>query len=98
MEQISHFSATLQIVLGIFSVVTICWIVLLVYRTLIGKNEETDLIIDKAEARIAKEQHDLGERVEKFDKPIKILGISVGVLAVLSIALWLWEGFNRSNQ
>ncbi len=97
MEQISHFSATLTIVLGIFGAVTISWILLLAYRTMIGRNEETDLIIDKAEAHLAKEQHDIGERVEKLDTPIKILGISAGVLGVLSVGLWLWEGFNRTN-
>jgi len=70
---------------------------LLAYRTMIGSNEETDLIIDKAEAHLAKEQHDIGERVEKLDTPIKILGISAGVLGVLSVGLWLWEGFNRTN-
>ncbi len=97
MEQVSHFSATLTIVLGIFGAVTISWILLLAYRTMIGRNEETDLIIDKAEAHLAKEQHDIGERVEKLDTPIKILGISAGVLGVLSVGLWLWEGFNRTN-
>ena|ERR1700693_3131099 len=97
MEQGFHFSPILMIVLGTFGAVTICWILLLAYRTMIGRNEETDLIIDKAEAHFAKEQHDLGERVEKLDKPIKILGISAGVLGVLSVGLWLWEGFSRNN-
>jgi hypothetical protein len=97
MEQISHFSPTLQIVLVVFAVVMLCWVVLLAYRTIIGRREETDLILDKAEALLAKEQHDLGERVERLDKPIKILGIGTAVLGVLSIALWLWEGFSRNQ-
>lgn len=97
MDQISHFSLTLTIVLGVFAAVTISWVLLLAYRTMVGRNEETDLIIDKAEAHLAKEQHDIGERVEKLDKPIKILGISAGVLGVLTVALWLWEGFNRPS-
>lgn len=84
-------------VLGLFGAVTLCWVGLLVYRAVIGHNEETDLLIDKAEAHFAKKQHDIGERVDRLDKPILMLGIGVGVMAVLSIALWLWEGFNRTN-
>lgn len=95
MEQASHFSPMLMIVFGLFSAVTICWIVLLAYRTMVGRNEETDLIIDAAEAHFAKEQHDIGARVGKLDTPIKMLGIGAVVLGVLSVALWLWEGFNQ---
>lgn len=97
MEQIAHFSATLTIVFGIFVAVTVLWILLLAYRTMLGRNEETDLIIDTAEAHLAKQQHDISERVGKLDTPIKILGIGAGALGVLSVALWLWEGFNRAN-
>jgi hypothetical protein len=96
MEPIAHFSLSLMIVLSIFGAVTLCWIILLAYRTIVGRNEETDLIIDKAEAHLAKEQHDIGETVEKLDKPIRVLGITAGLLAVISVGLWLWEGFSRS--
>lgn len=93
----AHLSPMLLGMLSLLGVVTLCWVGLLVYRAVVGHNEETDLILDKAEARLAKEQHDLGVQVEKLDKPIMMLGISVGVLGVLTIGLWLWEGFNRSN-
>ena len=96
METIAHLSLTLTIVLFVFAAVTLCWIVMLAYRTMVGRNEETDLIIDKAEAHLAKTQHDIGVRVVKLDAPIKILGISAGVLGVISVGLWLWEGFSSN--
>jgi hypothetical protein len=96
MEPTAHLSLSLIIVLSVFGAVTLCWLVLLGYRTMVGRNEETDLIIDKAEAHLAKEQHDIGEKVEKLDKPIKVLGITAGVLGIISVGLWLWEGFSKS--
>lgn len=96
MDMFAHLSLTLTIVLIVFAVVTLCWLLMLAYRTMVGRNEETDLIIDKAEAHLAKEQHDIGERVVKLDKPIKVLGISAGVLGVISVGMWLWEGFSRN--
>ncbi len=90
-----HLSPTLTVLLITLGALTLCWFGLLAYRTMVGHNEETDLIIDKAEEHFAKEQHDIGERVERLDRPIKFLGIGVGVLSLLSIGLWLWEGFRN---
>ena len=91
----AHLSSTLTVLLMVLGAVTFCWLGLLAYRAMVGHNEETDLIIDKAEAHFAKEQHDIGERVERLDMPIKFLGIGVGVMGLVSICFWLWEGFRN---
>ncbi|NDQ58731.1 MAG: hypothetical protein GZ088_16830 [Acidipila sp.] len=93
--EMSHLSPTLTILLMILGVATVGWVGLLIYRTVVGHNEETDLIIGKAEAHLAKEQHDIGERVVRLEKPIRVLGISVGVLGLVTVGLWLWEGLRN---
>ena len=93
--EIAHLSPMLTILLMILGVATIGWLGLLIYRTVIGHNEETDLIIGSGEAHLAKEQHDIGERVVRLEKPIRVLGISVGVLGLVSVGLWLWEGLRN---
>jgi hypothetical protein len=93
--EIAHLSPMLTILLMILGVATVGWISLLIYRTVIGHNEETDLIIGTAEAHLAKEQYEISNRVVRLEKPIRVLGISVGVLGLVTVGLWLWEGFRN---
>ena len=81
---------------GIWILLTLILIVLSVYRGIIGRNEETELMVDQAEHRFADEQKQISAKVEMLSKPIRILGIMVGALLLVIIAVWIYTGLQNS--
>ncbi len=82
----------LTILLLTWGTVTLCLVGMVIYRSVIGMSEETELFIARAEEHLAKEQRDISERMERLAKPIKILGVMCGVLALALFGVWIWEG------
>ena len=82
----------LYILVGLWGVLALGLIALMVYRGIIGRNEETELMVDEAEHRFATEQQGISERIERLSTPIKYLSITVGVLLVVIIAVWVYQG------
>jgi hypothetical protein len=75
-------------------VMTVCLVGLVIYRGVVGINEETELFLDKAESHLAREQHDIVDRVERVSKPIRILIFACGALLLVIAGMWLWRGWN----
>jgi len=82
----------LYILVGLWGVLMLGLIALMVYRGIIGRNEETELMVDQAEHRFASEQQGISDRIERLSSPIKYLSIAVGVLLLVIIAVWIYQG------
>ena len=82
----------LTILIGLWGVLTLGLIALMVYRGVIGRNEETELMVDQAEHRFADEQQAISARIERLSGPIRYLAITVGVLLLVIIAVWIYQG------
>ncbi len=89
--------------LNLFTVLLLTWllmaaclVLLVIYRGVVGINEETELILDQAEAHLAREQAEITRKVVQLTKPIRFLWVACGGLLLVIVAMWVWEGFNRS--
>lgn len=88
---------------GLLTILVAAWgllllglIGLMVYRGVIGRNEETELMVDQAEHRFREEQQAISDRIEQLSGPIRYLSIAVGVLLLVIIAIWIYQGLQSS--
>jgi hypothetical protein len=86
--------------LGILGVVwiglTLLWIALLAYRTVMASREEDQLFLGKGDEHMAADQQMLVGKLTKLGKPIWAFGVASAVLFVTILLLWIWMGL-RAN-
>ncbi len=88
--------SVLIFLIALWGALALCLIGLLVYRGVIGRNEELELLVDQAEHRFADEQQAISSRIERLSVPIRYLSISVGVLLLVIVAVWIYHGLQNS--
>lgn len=86
----------LTILIGVWVVLALSFIGLVVYRGVIGRNEELELMVDQAERRFAAEQQQISDRIERLSAPIRYVGVAAIVLLVIIIAVWIVTGLQSS--
>jgi len=86
----------LTILVALWGLLALSLIGLVVYRGVIGRNEETELMVDQAEHRFADEQQAISDRVERLSAPIKYISIVAGVLLLIIVAVWVYTGLQNS--
>jgi NADH:ubiquinone oxidoreductase subunit 6 (subunit J) len=82
----------------VWSVVTLLWLALLVYRGVMQNREEDQLFITGGHEQMAADQSVLISKVTKLGKPIWALGIVSVVLLVAMIGIWMWMGLQQSGR
>jgi hypothetical protein len=80
----------ITILLLLWGAVTAVWIVLIIYRGILGQREDDQIFLDPAEERMAQEQRELVARIERLGPPIWVLGIFSGVLLLAAAGAFLW--------
>jgi hypothetical protein len=73
--------------------VTAVLLALVIYRTVVGFHEESQIFLDRAEAALAQEQVVTLKRINSLDHYIKGIGLLSGVLLLVMAAIWLYVGF-----
>ena len=86
----------LTILIAAWGVLALCLIGLVLYRGVIGRNEELELMVDQAEHRFKDEQQAISERIEQLSTPIRYLSIAVGALLLIIVAVWVYSGLQSS--
>jgi len=86
----------LTVLILVWGILLIGLIGLMLYRGVIGRNEETELMVDQAEHRFADEQRAISERITQLSAPIRYISIAVGVLLLVIIAVWIYQGLQNS--
>ena len=89
-------STLLLILLVLWGIVALCLIGLLVYRGVVGRNEEIELMVDQAEHRFAEEQQAISNQLERLSIPIRYLSILAGLLLLVIIAVWIYQGLQST--
>jgi len=87
----------LDYLLIVWSLATLLWIVLLVYRGVMENKEEDQLYITSGHDREAADQSTLIRKVTKLGKPIWLLGITSSVLLLVMLGMWLWAGLQQTG-
>jgi hypothetical protein len=86
----------LTILIVVWGLLAICLIGLVLYRGVIGRNEELELMVDQAEHRFKDEQQAISARIEQLSTPIRYLSIAVGALLLIIVAVWVYSGLQSS--
>jgi hypothetical protein len=74
----------------VWSVLTVALVVLLIYRGTLTMHEDDQLFLDDSEAHMAREQHEIIQKVNRLGPFVKVLGTASGllVLAIASLAVY----------
>jgi hypothetical protein len=83
----SEFSL-LQIIAGLWGVVTAAWLALMVYRSFVGMREEDTIYLSAGEAKMEAEQRVIQERLHKLAPYTRTLGYGSLALALACAGIW----------
>ena len=76
------------------AVLTAAAVVMFLYRGMLDMKEEDHLILDSAEAHLAREQDSIRRKVTVLTRYLKVIGIAWGVLLLAIFVLWIAQGLN----
>jgi hypothetical protein len=74
------------------AVLTGAAIVMFLYRGMLDMKEEDHIILDSAEAHLAREQVSIRHKVDVVSRYLKIVGIVWAVLLVAIFGVWMGQG------
>jgi hypothetical protein len=64
------------------------------YRGMLDMKEEDHIILDNAEAHLARDQDSIRRKVTSVSRYLKVIGIAWGVLLFVIAGLWVAVGLN----
>jgi hypothetical protein len=74
------------------AVITGAAIVMFLYRGMLDMKEEDHLILDNAEAHLAREQESIRHRVDVISRYLKVISVVWAVLLVAIFGVWVGQG------
>ncbi len=89
--------STLEILLIVWATVTVAFIGVLIYRSLVGMKEEDTLILSAAESKLAEEQREILIRLGKIRPYLLSLGWLSGLLLVAILGVWVMEKLKETS-
>lgn len=81
-----------------WGVITIVFVILMIYRTLLSMREADQLYLDPAEAKQEAEQRALISRVERITPYAKGFGIASAVLLLAAGVCWVYQAWKASSS
>lgn len=77
----------------VWGVITGMWIVLVIYRGMIGRKEEDQVFLTSGEERLMHEQEEIARKLKRLSPYVTWIGILSLVLLLVVGGLWLYYGF-----
>ena len=87
-------SGTFMSLVIVEAALTAAAVLMFLYRGMLDMKEEDHIILDNAEAHLAREQDSIRRRVTSLSRYLKVVGIAWGVLLFVIAGLWVAEGLN----
>jgi hypothetical protein len=87
----------LEILLVLWAAVTVAFIGVLIYRSLVGMKEEDTLILSVAEAKLEQEQHEIQIRLSKIRPYLLGLGWLSGLLLLAVLVMWVLQKLKETS-
>lgn len=81
----------------VWAAITVVFIILLIWRSLVGMREEDQIFLDETEERLAKEQRQIIAKLERITTYVKGFGFASAALLLVITGVWLYRalaGFN----
>jgi hypothetical protein len=85
---------TLTSLVVLEAVLTAAAALMFLYRGMLDMKEEDHIILDSAEAHLAREQDSIRRKVTSLSRYLKVIGIAWGVLLFAIFGLWIVQGLN----
>ena len=89
----SAFSGPLMYLLIVWGVVTAVFLLLIAWRSVLSSHEDDQIFIDAAEQHHYREQLAIIARISRLTKPIIALAVLSGALLLVSVGVWIYQGF-----
>lgn len=92
----SVFRGPMFYLLLVWGVVTVVFIALMIWRSLLSSHEDDQMFLDTADGQMAREQHELVHKIDALGRPLLTSGIASGVLLLVMVAMVVYHGL-KSN-
>jgi formate hydrogenlyase subunit 3/multisubunit Na+/H+ antiporter MnhD subunit len=79
----------------IWGAITIVFVALLIYRSVIGMKEDDQIFLDQAEATLEAEQKEILTRPQQLGPYLKVFGAASAVVLVLILGLWIYPALKE---
>jgi hypothetical protein len=84
-----------QVTLAIWLAVAGVYILLFIYRAVVGAKEEDSIYLSAGESRMAEEQRQIMQRVHKLDPITRIFGFAALGMTVVLAGVWGYGVFRQ---
>jgi hypothetical protein len=89
-------STPLRYLLIVWSIATVIFIGLLIWRSLLSSHEDDQIFLDPSEAHLMREQRELVGKIDMLGRPLLTTGITSGVLLLVMAGMVVYHGL-KSN-
>ncbi len=86
------FKGPLLYLLIAWGVITLVFLLLVIWRSVLSSHEDDHIILDAAEEHIAREQRELIKKIDALGRPVLASGITSGVLLLLLAGMFVYHG------
>ncbi len=80
-----------EIVAGLWAIVTALYLALFLYRSIVGLHEEDTLYLSVGEAKMEAEQREVMKRINKLDSYSRSIGFTALALTVVLAGVWVYD-------
>ena len=93
MDQLeSVFRGPLLYLLIVWGVVTVTFIALIIWRSLLSSHEDDQIFLNPAEEGMARDQRELVGKINSLSRPLMTSGIVSGVLLLVMVGVVVYQG------
>src|SRR5439155_19331203 len=89
-----RMSGTFASLVVLEAVLTAAAVLMFLYRGMLDLKEEDHIILDSAEAHLAREQDSIRRKVTVLSRYLNVVGVAWGVLLFAIFGLWIAQGLN----
>jgi len=78
-----------------WAAITIVFMALMLWRTLLTSHEDDQIFLSKGEDYMAREQQELIAKITRLARPILTTGIASGGLLLLMVGMYVYQGLKH---
>ena len=90
--------STMLMMLIAWSILTTVLVLLLIYRSTLTMHEDDQLFLSEGESQMQADQDETLRKINKVTPYVRALGAASAVLIVVIAGMWLYNGWNMTNQ
>lgn len=96
MERLEElFRGPLLYLLIAWGIVTVAFMALVIWRSLLSSHEDDQIFLDAAQEHMAREQRELISKIDSLSRPLMTSGIASGVLLLVILGMVVYHGLSN---